>query len=373
MAKFRSLPLVSTSVEGLVQAGHGIRVPTSGVLDQAIASSQLWVDPNGNDSSGDGSFGNPFLTLTKAFAYIVANPLSDGYVIFVPPIVWQENVGLPPPQTCIVGSSSKGTVLEAVGGGNLTWAQPASQTSELEFRNLTLNANVNGVSGGSLSTLFRNCIVNGTFTLVGYSDWSTCDVLPTFVNCQTVYIYACPGNGANLSLTYDPFSGTNGPGPVGLLVAGGQWGGITYSATASGVPLEVIGARANTVNAQNSATINCRRTRVLTSLTATHVSSVIEYDSPLISLAPVFAGLGSFKLVEFFLSKAIALNAGESDVTIAIPPLLSNYPIPNVFGQSNLKGTSITYVSNTINSLTVHVIPGTLPNPAFNISLLVRP
>src|SRR5579872_6260194 len=219
MAKFRAIPQGSTSQAGLVEIGHGIRSPSLGVADQAVATGQLWVDPNGSDSSGDGSFGNPFLTLTHAFAFIVSNPLTNGYSIRLPSVAWKENVGLPPPGTTIIGVGEANTSLSAPGGGTLIWTQPGGQISSLEFRDLALNANVNGVNGGTLLALFRSCIVNGTFTLVGQSDWDNCSSLPVFTNCQTIAIHNCPGNGANLSFSYDPIGGgTNGSSTPGLLV-----------------------------------------------------------------------------------------------------------------------------------------------------------
>jgi hypothetical protein len=383
MAKWRALPAATTSQQGLVEAGHGIAVPSPGTFDQVVATGQLWVDPNGNDTTGDGSSGNPFLTLTHTFAYIVAHPLTAGYDVYMPPVNWEENVALPPPNTTLVGSDQDATFLSAVGGSPLSWVQTIGQESVLEFRNMGLLASITGgnAGGSSLELLFYHAFVVGTLTLIGSItlDGSTF-FNSTFVNCGNVVI-TNPAAGAtlaadaNLSFSYDPVSGTNGTFTPGLTLLGGTWNSIAYSATATGAPLEIIGARVQNVTAQDMATIQCRATRVMGQLNAQDPSALIEYDMPSVHYTPTFAGSGSFKLAEFAIIKTLPMGFVSGNVTVPIPT--SGYgssQIPDVLGQSNLPGTIITYVSNTSATLTVYVQTNPSPAPsAFQITLLVKP
>ena len=371
MGKFRSIPSGTSAQQGLLQVGHGLRSPSAGLVNQVVSSGQLWVDFTGSDGTGDGSQGNPYATLAATFAFIIANPLVTGYEVRLPSGDWQETVGIPPTGTTIVGGGIRNTLLSNGVGGNLTWTQVLTPIA-LEFRNLTIKVDLSGVDLGDLRALFTSCAIVGTFTLVGESGYIGCTGLPTFVNCQTVTILSPQETVSNLSFSYDPLTATNGSSTPGLLIQGGQWGIIAYTATDPSAPLKIVGAEVGTLDVGGLAIARCRATRVLTTLNAIAATSAIEYDLPVSVGSPIFAGFGTFKLVEFLLSKLMAPGSGEVDVLLPIPRQPTAGPIRNVYAQSDLPSTFITYVSNTDTLLTVHVKP--LPgNPAYTFTLLCKP
>lgn len=58
----------------------------------AAQAEQRWVDKNGNDTTGDGTFGRPFLTIAAAMTSITdADPVSKPYVIHVSPGVFTDS------------------------------------------------------------------------------------------------------------------------------------------------------------------------------------------------------------------------------------------------------------------------------------------
>jgi hypothetical protein len=376
MAKWRSLPVASTTQQGVVQAGHGIQVPSTGTFAQAVATAQLWVDPNGNDTTGDGSFGNPWLTLSHTFTYIVANPLSNGYIVHLPPGSWEEAVPLPPSGTVLKGSDVAQSSLAGVSDVPLVWTQSVGDVRALTFRDLVLSADITGgnASGSSLALTFQRCSLSTSeLTNVGSVLIDDCNPLPTFTNCGSVTIQNCAGYAAGLNLAYDPLTATNGSFSPGLLLLGGQWGTVSYTVTESGANLEIIGARAQNVQGTGPATIQCRNTRVLGQLNA-GVGCVIEYDMPSVNNTPTFAGSGSFKMAEYIILKTISPGFTAGPVTVPIPTDAFGGNLTDVIGSSDLPGTIVTYVSNTTTTLTVFVDPGTSPtSSALHLVLLVKP
>jgi hypothetical protein len=376
VGKWISLPSATTTTAGIAKIGHGLQNLSPGNVSLVVSTAQLWVDANGNDTTGDGSQGNPFATLTHTFAFIVSNPLANGYQVFLPPTAWQESVGLPPSNTVLIGLGNSS--LSGPSSAALTWTE-STNPGVRAFRNLALNANVTGAVTGDLELDFIGCSVDGTFTLVGTSTWVNCESFPTFANCQSIDIVGTFGPAAwtppALSFTYNPEAGTNGSNEPGLVVEGGRWSTVVYNSTDESVPLYLMGCEIESVQTNNVAVIRCRNTRVLTQLYAQDVGTVIEYDQEQVSQTPSVAGFGSFILADYLIVRAIAGSAfsAPGNLTIPIPKLAGGAPTPSVLFSSNLAGTSAYYVSNTNTTLTIYVVPGTLPNPAFSLFVLLRP
>lgn len=373
MGKWVNLPAATTETKGIVSVGNGINNPSPGVIQLVQLTGQLCVDPNGNDTTGDGSQTNPFLTLTKAFAFIVANPLEGGYLITLPPFDWEEAIGLPPAGVTLVGTQS---TLSGPAGATLTWSE-GENSGQRTFVNLNLLANITGANGGDLVLDFTNCSVVGTVTLVGTSTWVNCGSLPTFVNCQTLSILGFSSSTftpQDLALSFDPIDGgENGDSTPGILIQGGRWNTISYTATDNSAPLVLQGCEVVSVQAANSAIVRCRDSRVLTSLTASNTTSVIEYDQSQVSQTPSVNGFGSFILAEYLITRTIGILNSPETLVVPIPKLVSGAPAPNLLTASNLPGCSVNYVSNTNSTLTVLVTPPSFPSPSFQITLLLRP
>jgi hypothetical protein len=366
MGSFRGLPQASSSQLGIAQLGEGV-VNLAGNIKLIRPALQVWVDFRGDDALGDGSPGNPWRTLGQAYVFATSNP---GTTIYLPGGTWSEDIGIPPTGTSLVGH---GGVLQSSTAGNLTWTEGSGSSTLCYLENLVVKANISGKNVGNLSLIFKDCSVFGTHTLVGFDVFIGCNNYPTFVNCPAVRISAdSSASPPNLALAYDPVSGTNGS-IVGHRVQGEFWGTISYTATDPGSELTLIGLFCNQVNSIGSAVIRCRNSIVLQTLsTDSGGLGLIEYDSPLVGEKPTFAGAGVFKLCEFALHRSESMNAGEHDISIAIPRLPAGTQIQNIFFSTNLNGVDLNLVSNTDTSITVHTKPPA-SNPAYIISMLVRP
>jgi len=365
MGQVRGFPTASITQPGVAQLGVGV-INQLGVVGLVKPANEIWVDDQGDDVKGDGSQGNPWKTLVKAFTFATANPFTT---VRLPAGNWSETVGIPPTNTLIVGEN---TLLRNGSDSSLTW-QEVSPTN-LAFQNVQLVADITGKNGGDLQLSFLNCAVSGVHTLVGLEVHTLPrGTLPTFVNCSSVRISSSHYTFAEaIVISYDPITATNGSN-TGHHIEGGLWTDISYNATDPGSELILQGVVSDTVTADGSAIVRCKCTKVLTSLnTGSGSLAVIEYDQPLSYGLPGLSGNGTFKLSEISIERNESALAGERDVVLALPRLPAGTVIQNVQLSCNLPGTDLTWVSNTDTSLTIHTKPPS-SNPAYIISVLVKP
>ena len=76
----------------------------------ASVAKMIYVNKGGNDTIGDGTASNPYLTVSKASTVIIANAnatLSSPYIVSIGPGTYTEDVALPV-HTILVGSSEAG-------------------------------------------------------------------------------------------------------------------------------------------------------------------------------------------------------------------------------------------------------------------------
>lgn len=373
MAKHRTLPLASATVAGLAQLGAGIASPTPGLASLVPQGGHLWVSSAGNDTTGDGSAGKPYKTLAVAFAWALA--AGTPFVVHLPQGAWQEAVALPPPGVTLQGAGVSATVLSGVGGAQLSWTEGAASTGLRGFRDITVLADIAGLDGGSLELVVLDAYLSGTLTLVGATTIRSASAPPTLVNCCNVHIVHT-GVASTLTLSYDPTAGSNGPGPLGpSCVYGGMWTRINYDSTDASAELHAIGVEVGIANATQSAVLVIQG--MADSLISKDAGSVVKYRGSVHHDAayPTYSGLGSFDLSEFILDTHVAANAGEHDISIAVPRLTWASTLRSCFFSSTLPGLVANFVSATLSSITIHVLP---PAPsathvAYDMRILVKP
>lgn len=368
MAKMHALPLATAAQQGIAKISKGLQLESDGVVGALRPISEIWVDPLGSDTVGDGAIGNPFQSIARAFSFILAHPLLDGYTIHLPAGSWQEDIGLPPPNTRFVGAGETRTRLSGV--SSLAWLEGLNDAGALFFEDLTLVADISGRNGGNISVAFRNAALVGQLTLIGSLDFDACSG-PSFsnlTNCSNVRIRNARTNGSTtLSLTYDPLTGTNGSGAVLNEVDGGSWGVIQYTSTDADVPLLISNAQVAAVQAVGSATINVIGSKVGT-LHADSASCSIDYDG---FSGPIYGGLGTFSSKELLVKTTVPANFDSGDISIPIPKQSTN-SLKNLFFSSDLPGPSFSYVSSTSTSITVHVLGASSVHPAYELRVLVK-
>jgi len=138
-------------------------------LNQAI-----YVAKNGNDTTGNGSMGTPFLTIAKALT--LANNNSIGSTVYVMPGVYTENLTFSNLNVSVIGSGTTvGEQLNTTLVGNHTYAC-STGTNAVYLAQLTLGnptastslINMSGASAGSLTLV--SCVFgdSGTSTITNY-------------------------------------------------------------------------------------------------------------------------------------------------------------------------------------------------------------
>jgi hypothetical protein len=152
---------------------------STGPAGPPFLSDQIyWVAKNGNDTTGNGSVGNPFLTIAKAVS--LANNNSIGTTVIVQPGVYSENLSLSNRNVSIMGTGNlPSQQLNTTISGNHTYAC-STGTNSVMFSNLlmanpNLNTSLIAMSGASVGSLTLTGILmgdTGTNQLTNYVNVS---------------------------------------------------------------------------------------------------------------------------------------------------------------------------------------------------------
>lgn len=372
MASIKFPTSASTTAAGIARVGAGIALPTAGTITDRALRGELYIDTNGSDATGDGAQGNPFRTLAAAYAFIASNPLRDGYSVNIPNGDWSETVGLPPPDTRLIGN---GTLANAMGGANAWTEDPVEDAGLISIIGLTVVADITGRNGGSIDLFLMESKIVGTLTLMGrvVSIGGTGSFV--LANCSNVSIIDSRADPATctISLTYDPTAGSNGSGSVQNLASGGQWLSIEYDSIDAQVPFIIMGARVTSIVARQDAHVICSGC-VVNSCESHDANSRIDYDGACRSdgTLPTYAGAGSFESAELILKRLVPQDYGPGTLTFAIPRQAGTTSLRNLFFSTDAIGIDVSYVSATANSITVHVQAPT-SHPAYNLRVFVKP
>lgn len=152
----------------------------------ARAPQARYVNKAGSDTSGDGSIGNPFLTVQAALSSIADASNSNPYAIFVGPGNYTLNASQPlNPYISIIGSGRKNTVLSTPSGSvTLTMTSAHTGAATIEISNLTLlNSLVITRNAGTPSAIheywFTEFRTFGNITATGSGDLRLVDFTQT--------------------------------------------------------------------------------------------------------------------------------------------------------------------------------------------------
>ena len=137
----------------------------------------IYVAPNGNDTSGIGAKENPYLTINKAITQrATLGPTGTNATIHLASGIYNETISIPQ-NTCIRGANSQSTIIQKIGvTGATTLATMGTQT-RLEDVTLSLQSSVSadliGINypGDTTTTSkLRTSVVNVTSGYTGASN-----------------------------------------------------------------------------------------------------------------------------------------------------------------------------------------------------------
>jgi hypothetical protein len=75
----------------------------SGSSNGTIQSNSIWVDPNGNDSTGNGTIGNPYKSIAHAISRVSGQGSNNRFAIMIAPGLYNETTIAIPPWVWLVG------------------------------------------------------------------------------------------------------------------------------------------------------------------------------------------------------------------------------------------------------------------------------
>lgn len=157
------------TVNGEVEATTGSPLPPAPSATQTI-----YVNKGGNDSTGDGSFAQPYLTIGVAMASFTSTISSNAYVIMVGPGTYIENVLIKPKVYLVGVPTYLGDGVGITGTLNLdpswtTFSGVVSAISNLSVSGIiTFDFTLSGtsVSTGQFISIY-NITTNNTITSIG--------------------------------------------------------------------------------------------------------------------------------------------------------------------------------------------------------------
>ena len=235
--------------------GAGSTGPTgsAGGSDLSPSATQLvYVNKAGNDGTGNGSFGAPFLTLAAAMTSIVDASVTKRYVIDLGPGTYTDPFALKP-WIAVVGHSNLPTRISGVITFSADWTPAGDHRSSFQnitFATIAQTFDFNTVSSNEGKLLFQNCVFNAAPTFSAFSainqiSHNGCQFFAGFIQIGINHTLSnCfMQNGGLISLT-SVNDGRNLP-TILTGFGGGSDGGLTATWTLSGGANQIeIGLRA---------------------------------------------------------------------------------------------------------------------------------
>lgn len=230
---------ISSDVQSAIEEVNA-KVTTAVTVDQIV-----YVNKGGNDTTGNGSFGQPYLTIGKAITIVVDASPTKRYGVLIGPGDYNENltikanmffIGLGGPiATRITGST--------ININDATW-NVTSADNRSGFQDISVNAvatwdfsaQTNNTDGKLYFWNIRNsgawtCTANSNITQIIIQDSEIFGSL-TFNGCNTL-IDGTSFQGSSVTVHS---AATAGQGPAILTLSGGNVGGnITATWTSNGV------------------------------------------------------------------------------------------------------------------------------------------
>lgn len=216
------------------------------------ATQLVYVNKAGNDGTGNGSFGAPFLTLAAAMTSIVDASVTKRYVIDLGPGTYTDPFAVKP-WIAIVGHSNLPTRISGAITFSADWTPAGDHRSS--FQNITFATiaqvfDFNTVSSNEGKLIFQNCVFNlaptfSAFSAINQISHNGCQFFAGFIQIGINHTLSnCfMQNGGLISLT----SVNDGRNLPTILVGfgGGSDGPLTATWTLSGGANQIdIGLRA---------------------------------------------------------------------------------------------------------------------------------
>lgn len=159
---------------------------TNNSIDSFRAANLVYVATNGNDTTGNGSIYNPYLTISQALSSITDATTNKRYAIIIQSGQYNETTLVIKPWISLVGNGYNNTRITS-GTNQVTLDASFSGVSARSgFFNLILtgttglNFDLSAMSAGSAVFDVWNSWINGTVTIIGRSAGN--DFLQTFLS-----------------------------------------------------------------------------------------------------------------------------------------------------------------------------------------------
>lgn len=177
-----------------------------------LVSNTKYVAKNGNDTTGDGSFAKPYLTIGAALASITDASPTKRYVVLVQPGRYTENISLKA-NIFIQGANLETVRLD--GTVNFDSSMSGTADNRTGCSNCIIigavDLNWSTVTSGAGKIYFQNCSFTSTVNLYGYNNpiaqgqfWS-CSFFGTFTNSGiNIAVHANNIHFAGITLTQHP-------------------------------------------------------------------------------------------------------------------------------------------------------------------------
>lgn len=364
MAKGDAPLPASPSQTGIVQLGTGVK-QAPGLLALAPQAGILFVALSGDDTLGDGSQGNPYRTLTKAFAVMAAAPLAAGYQVHLPRLAWAEDAPLPPDRTVVVGQG--GSLAGA--SGPLAWTEGGSDAGVIELRDVAIQIQATGRNGGNLNLRFRNCAVSGEIVLAGTVEFDGCSAYPTLTNVNSLQILNSRAGAVNLVWATATATASNG-NVSSHTIEGGSWGLLSFTSDDVSVACLLLNLQATQIRAANLAQVKLRNSYA-PQLVSVDSSSLISADA----IEPsTYTGIGGFRLPQVAVQGTFPVsNDGSAKQVVLAVPRQPNRILDRVTAFFPALGYQVRVDSYTETTITLTVQPPGVVAAAFPFQCLVYP
>jgi hypothetical protein len=158
---------------------------------------ERWVNEGGNDTTGDGSFDNPFLTVAAAMASITDATVTKPYTVWVAPGIYATAFTLKPNVYIVGAGSGAGNPFGAPLTGATVLAPTAAQVLDASWAGATVNSG--GITGCCFSTVLKadfaaigslanssiklqDILTESAITIIGNSNYESVTMHNVYVN-----------------------------------------------------------------------------------------------------------------------------------------------------------------------------------------------
>lgn len=245
-----------TATNLTVDSKGRITAASTGTTATPGANHIVYVDKSGNDTTGNGSILNPYLTINKALASITTATTTDRYQINVGPGTFAETTVALKPFVWITGTGFTNTRITTT-GGNVTLDSAFTSTAGRTGMKSVVLSGTNGINldaaslggSGQVIAVMEDVQIGGSMTFAGRSG--NIDQI-SFYNCAQTNTGSVSIDMSSVTVMYDYFINSS-PGNLSIteslggpefaqLLGGYVAGNVTTSATLSTMTVDIRGS-----------------------------------------------------------------------------------------------------------------------------------